>query len=174
MAVVNHEQRFVYLFEPHTASRATLKAFMEQVPYSIDAQPHHAGLDKLGSFGDFNIFATVRNPFDVLVTKYLHHRYDRKRTFREFIEQNWNHNLTAPGQGLWQEATSVVTYERLQEQLNVYFGLELDYDPVHKTREKKGHWRSYYADDLYERLAARADWQQYRTQYGYLNDECTT
>jgi hypothetical protein len=46
MAVINRIRKFVYLCEPHTASRSTVEALIKYVPGSEDLQPHQRFLER--------------------------------------------------------------------------------------------------------------------------------
>lgn len=76
MAVVNRKFNYLFLAEPHTASRSLREALLQH-PQSEEVGSHHATLKELEQRGVRRLrrcymFSVVRNPADVLVTKWLH------------------------------------------------------------------------------------------------------
>jgi len=91
MAVVNKEFRFVFLCEPHTGSRAVREALLT-IPGSVETNgEHHASLSRCTRLGfltgreacSYTVFATIRNPADLLATCWF--VYGRKGTFENFV-----------------------------------------------------------------------------------------
>lgn len=97
MAVVSQRQKWLYVMEPHTASRAVHSALMD----SLTCGPlghHHADVLELtnkrkrgrvpllNNVEDWDLCCTVRNPFDVLVTMYRTSAFGRPvRTDEELL-----------------------------------------------------------------------------------------
>lgn len=54
----------IYLFTPRTGSRATERAFLDQVPgaYALDPNVHHDQPDTIPDMG-LPVYATIRDPF---------------------------------------------------------------------------------------------------------------
>jgi len=156
MAVINQNEKWIYLFEPHTASRATQKELMK-IEGSEEFGHHHVGLTEmtdprrqkttpLATFAGFDVICTVRNPFDVLVTNWKAGS-SRDWEFDEWIEFNLHQSIVNVPlhRGLWQQANIICYYEYLQEDLNFIMGREvpLGYNQGHITHGKQ-HWSTYY------------------------------
>lgn len=81
MAVVNHMKKWLYLMEPHTASRATSQFLKEKMGAS-EIGHHHIGVSELTNerrlhikkkiLYEYDILCTIRNPFDTIVTRWLY------------------------------------------------------------------------------------------------------
>ena len=185
MAVINYNRKFIYLFEPHTASRATQDALRQYVEGSSIVGHHHIAMEHLTALRrqhieprrvkDFKVITTVRNPFDTLITKWKHGEHKNK-SLEEFVDTCWDSELLQPARGLYEEASLFCWYERLQDDLRWMFrnpGLDLGYNPLHKT-EGKRPWHDYYTFTLYDRLCQRPDWITYMNRFGYHVelDEC--
>ena len=91
MAVINHTQKWIYLMEPHTGSRVVADYLVKNLGGSQIGH-HHIALSELTNRNrqhvsakqvqDYKVIATVRNPFDMLVTKWKysgHGGLNRKR-----------------------------------------------------------------------------------------------
>lgn len=81
MAIVNKHFGFVFLAEPHTGSRAVRDALLA-LKGSVETNgDHHLGLYGCYKRGylseieadEFTIFAVIRNPYDLLVTRWWYH-----------------------------------------------------------------------------------------------------
>lgn len=181
MAVINYNRKFIYLFEPHAASRATQIALKEYVAGTSTVGHHHIAMEHLTSLRrqhvnprrtkDFKVVTTVRNPFDTLITKWQHGEHKTK-PIEEFVDLAWDHTSLSPGLGLYKEASLFCWYERLQEDLRWMFKnpeLDLGWNPLHKTEDKK-LWPTYYSFSLFHRLSRRPDWIDYMNRFGYCVD----
>ena len=92
MAVINKQFGFVFLAEPHTGSRAVRDALLT-LEGSVETNGDHH-LDLLGCYkkgfineieaDEFTVFAAIRNPYDLLVTRWWYHARN-SYTFREWI-----------------------------------------------------------------------------------------
>ena len=175
MAVVNDYFKWLYVFEPHTASRATQEALLKWVPHSQTISHHHASFREMVErnpetpferLQGYDVICTVRNPFDVLVTGY--HREHGGRSFSDWLDVM----LKCPRaqvplhRGLWQDASTFVYYEHLQEDLDWVMGspILLGQNPAHKTEGKKP-WQDYYSLDQMDRLLMF--WQTFLDHFGY-------
>ena len=102
MAVVNHQRKWLYLMEPHTASRAVCE-FLKKNCGGSEVGHHHIDLPELvdrsrchldpRAIKDYDVLCTVRNPFDTLITKW---RYSGKGGMRKERAETVarNHNMT--------------------------------------------------------------------------------
>lgn len=176
MALHNIQDQWIYLMEPHTASRATVSVLTKLGGSQIGS--HHHSLKQLtgrdrrevANLDNYDIIAcTVRNPFDVLVTRW---RFGpgKNDPFYEWAWDNRDHPIVAdPLRGLWKEANSWIYYEHLQPDLEYVFGTEIDlgYDLNHKT-DSKEHWSTYYTDDqeLWDYLMD-GQYGQFCAMFGY-------
>ncbi len=178
MAVINYGLKFIYLFEPHAASRATQEALRAHVKGTAVVGHHHIAMEHLTStqrqhivprrIKDFKVVTTVRNPFDTLITRWQHGQH-KDKSLEEFVDVAWEHEVLAPAKGLYQEASQFCWYERLQHDLRWMFNrpdLDLGWNPLHKTEGKKP-WQEYYTFSLFYRLSQRTDWTAYMNQFGY-------
>lgn len=179
MALVNHEKKFLYLMEPHMASRATVKAVTKFVPKTGEVGHHHIRLDQLTDWRrqhldekrvrDYKILCTVRNPFDTLVTRWRQGAL-KDTPLPEVVKTlQEDHPLLFPSRGMDRDATHIIMFEALESDLQWVFNnpaITLDYDPMHKTPGKEG-WHTYYDDESFDTLYNRPDWQRYMNYYGY-------
>lgn len=163
MAIINPQKKWIYLMEPHTGSRATGIMLQEQCQGS-NLGHHHIGIAELTDFRrtrsvprnlqNYNIICTVRNPFDVLITKWLqsgfshnpdsevliarsrgnesvyskNKRASNYKPFLSWVMENIDtphDQVMIPLKGLWQECNTFVYYEHLHEDLNTVFGRKL-------------------------------------------------
>jgi hypothetical protein len=100
MAVLNQQQKWIYLMEPHTASRAVSKALMYQLECG-EFGHHHIGIPELTdrrrtptlhNIHRWDICCTVRNPFDVLVTQYKYTGVAEKPLTKEQLQRKYGHD----------------------------------------------------------------------------------
>lgn len=155
MALLNLERRFLYLFEPHTGSRATREA-LETMPGSNLIGNHHAGLMDLCRKGyiqddlkhKITVCCTVRNPFDTFITRWMRHPISRSPDMGLFIKTQRHANIVnSPAVGLWCEATRFIWFEHLEEDLRNIFGISLPpKDPTHKCKGKNRPWNEYFEE----------------------------
>lgn len=168
MTVWNHKGKFVFLCEPHTASRATEKAIYQQMAGTSKLPRQHMPPSELeSSLQGYAHVATVRNPFDVLVTLY-HRPYNNRMTFRAFVQSKWDHRDTCTTFWYAVDCDHIIYYEHLESDLKrvLRFDLELGRDPKHSSAGKKP-WHTYYDEETFERLKTRDDWKRYLDTFGY-------
>lgn len=184
MAIINRQEKWLYLMEPHTASRGTAAALLKLEGCEQFGMHHSSLLDlvnpgnawasQLESLIGYKIISTVRNPLDVLVTHWWASRNSRREDWLSF-EQWIEHCLYTPVvqqplyRGLWEYANTNCYYETLQEDLNYVLErhVPLEYNEQHKTKHKK-HWRTYYTDRLLD-LVLRYH-QPFLDKFGYYFD----
>jgi hypothetical protein len=161
MAVVNDRYGYVFLAEKHTASQAMRDALLSQ-PGSRPAGRHHARLKELWRkkylqghrHEGYLSFCVVRNPADVMVTRWLMDPDSNNTPFPRYIRQMLL-NCPDPGKFFFQHAHSVnrvLRYEHLMDDLTRLmngFGASVPVlTEVGKTPDKD-YWDTYYiSDDL--------------------------
>lgn len=172
--IVCEREKWLYMFEPHTASRATRLA-LEALPYCKHVPPHHRrpGLEK---YRHYTKFCTVRNPFDTVVTKYYHGADYNHMIFQIFVRRNVNQPKCAPGMGLWKLADYHLRFEDLEHQLKITFGalgeIKLKHERHHKSsRRGKKPWHTYYNEHLYELLEGQKEFDEYLWRFNYGRHE---
>lgn len=144
MAVIQRREKWLYLFEPHTASRTTQRLLRAMGGEKVGG--HHANREGLRRHipvrQRMDVIVTVRNPIDVLVTKW--HKNSEGTEFNEWVATNVNRPfIRDPLTGVWQDGTTFCWYENLEEHLNRVFqrnDLTLGYDPNEKTEGKRPWW----------------------------------
>lgn len=173
MAVVNHTFRWLYFMEPHTASRAVRRMLMGQCGGS-EIGNHHISSEELlywrrqhirkVDFQRLTKICTVRNPLDVLVTKWKQH--PKSDTPLEQWFEEHKHNLKI-NFGLYKEADIFCWYEDLQDDLRWVFrnqNLTLEYNQDHKTKTK-AEWQTYYTEEFMHKVIAQCE--PYIKKFGY-------
>ena len=180
MAVINDKYKFMYLCEPHTASRSTRDALMTLETSRETSTYHHINVARalhnhyltLEQAREYFFFTTIRNPHDLLVTKWFvsnHQRHDFFKFIRGHVKTMKEDTL------FWRfhrEVNTFIRYERLEEGLNKILSrlgapsVQLPYKKEYKT-EGKGKWR----DEWSARMArwAREHYPDI-DRYGYLFD----
>ena len=154
MALLSKEFKFLFLFEPHTGSRAVLKALQQAYTSNVIGN-HHTGLADLISKGciqdDFRyklkVFSTVRNPLDTFITRWA--RFPRRRSpnMNAFIRAQQHASIISnPGLGVYRDASHLLWFEHLDEDMRRIFGIPLEYDPDHKCKDKRP-WNEYFEED---------------------------
>jgi hypothetical protein len=149
MSVVNVSAGFVYLANPHTASRATTTALLA-LPGSEEVAHHHANLAVTieacpNASKCSTVFQTVRDPLDWLVSRFLCNGGFRGEwkdwvkkypppIFRKFIG----------------EATCYAKYENLKDDLQRLTGhkVTLRREQEHKTPGKPRNHLDYWTDEM--------------------------
>lgn len=178
MAVVNDQFKYVFLAEEHTGSRAMTKALME-IPGSRIAGRHHITLKQLLDrrylqprlLKSYTVFCVVRNPADIMVTRWILGSDQRSTPFRRYIRrviEAWPN----PNKVFFKHAhtaDSVLKYERLETDLKQLSGQLVMPMPtlqvVGKTPEKES-WETYYtSDDLNFMLERYPE----ITKFGYID-----
>lgn len=166
MAVINREEKWVFVREPHTASRATAAALLT-IPHSEELLPQHQSIldiipqeNVLG----FDVICSVRNPLDVVVSRW---RLGKGHTlsFREWVLSP-EAELKSKWFGHWQHSNIVCWFERLHHDYNYVFDLTvpIEHDPRHKTLDKDD-WSSYYDRDTFRVVTEQYD--DYIKEFGY-------
>jgi len=178
MAVVNHSKKWLYLMEPHTASRAVTEVLLNQLGGSKCGH-HHISIDHLTrrdrceipakKIGDYRVVTTVRNPFDMLVTRFAPQtRHDTN--FGEWVRERLDKDIGGPlpSAGLEATASHFVYYEHLVDDLQMTFGeyIDLDWNQKHKTIGKQP-WYHYYENDEELVNLLSNHWSGYLSKYGY-------
>ncbi len=174
MALLNKQLGFLFLFEPHTGSRAVLKA-LQQSHGSTVIGNHHTGMADLivkGCIQDdlrykLKVFSTVRNPLDTFITRWV--RFPRRRSpnMNAYIRAQQSTDIISnPGLGVYRDAPNLLWFEYLEEDTRRIFGLSLDYDPDHKCKEKRP-WNEYFEEDRdsFDRLSRL--YAGYCKEFGY-------
>lgn len=180
MAIINHTYKWLFLCEPHTASRATSEALLK-LPGSESIGHHHQTLTQLTDpqkqdtlsiedLAGYDTICTVRNPLDVLVT---HWRVSSNSRRDQWTFEKWlRFNIHTPmvniplHRMLWSHCNIICYYEHLQEDLDKVFNqhVPLQYNEQHKTRHKE-HWSTYYDIDLLALIMLY--YQSFFDNYGY-------
>ncbi len=173
MSLVNHERKFVYVFEPHTASRATELALL-QLDGSQTIGNRHAGVRELieGKYitkeqaSKYRIVCTVRNPLDTFITRW---KIRKERRIETMVNDIQNGSTSLHGLGLWSSATDVVWYEYLDEDMQSLFGVTMpEIDPTHKSKYKKERWQAYYTNINLEGFSLITEaCRPYMNKFGY-------
>lgn len=163
MAVVNYQDKWVYLMEPHTASRAVHEALIQD-PNCEYAGTHHASLQDIGveKLLGFDVICTVRNPLDTVVSRWRLGK-GNKTPFAEWIRTG---EIESKWSGLWRSCNIVCWFENLQLDLNHVFQrrVPLVHDRKHKTLDKHD-WSTYYNEETFEFVTAR--FKEYIEAFGY-------
>jgi len=157
MALINTNRQWIYLLEPHTASRSTSIALQKLGFISVGGW--HAKLAPLHEAGmipdptDYEVGVTVRNPIDVLITKWLKGR-PKKISLWDWMRETDPVYFRHPLMGLWKTGTTFCWFEHLTEDLQYVFNnptITVDFDPTHKCREDaslaKRPWWKYVQED---------------------------
>ena len=181
MAIYNRDLKFIYLFEPHTASRAVLQHLPKYVRGCAKIDHHHIGIQEMAHWRNAKlrpkdalqsrIICTVRNPFDTLITRYRVSGFKHVEFQRFLDNQMENPIIINPGMGLYQEAEYHCYYEDLEEDLRWMFNrpeLTLGWDDKHKTAGKEPWWTYYTDKGSVDKLCHT--WRAYFTRFGYQID----
>jgi hypothetical protein len=170
MAVLNREHNYLFLSEPHIASRSIQAALLTHAGSEAIGQHHtleelvQRGLDPDG----LRIFSCIRHPCDWLVTRYMHmtswHRLGFTAFFNDFIKTV-------------QQSRTIFLHAKTSERLIRFESLKGDLkqlaqdwklpsillDHIGKT-EHKGRWFKYYDS---ESLRKVNKWLHDFANYGY-------
>ena len=200
MAVINDKYKFMFLCEPHTASRSTRDALMQLETSRETSQYHHINVARAihnhyltpEQASEYYLFATIRDPHDLLVTKWfisngLGRRSrplspagleKRRVAFFEFIK---GHIKTLKDNTIfwrfYRDVNTFVRFEHLEQGINqilISLGaptISLDYKREYKT-DGKTQWQDEWNDKAYHwALDNYQDIVRYSYQRGYdLND----
>jgi hypothetical protein len=143
MAIVNRKYGYVYLAEPHTGSRACLKALEQHAGFEHN-NSHH---EKADCTADGLItFSVVRHPLEIIAT-YFHH--DK----RDFFETVLAHVRRSRDSGFYyhaEQSDRVLRYENgLAEEVNAFFKTigapPVDFEIVRPTQDKRPWWEYFDA-----------------------------
>lgn len=171
MAVLNKRHNYLFLSEPHIASRSIQKSLITHA--GSEAIGQHDTLDKLAIDSEgLRIFSCIRHPCDWLVTRYMHldswHRLGFTAFLNDFIkgvQQSRTIFLHA------KSSERLIRYEHLTEDLKQ---LELDWrlpqirlEHIGKTAHK-GRWQKYYDAESYRKVTK---WLHDFATYGYMVPE---
>lgn len=97
MAVWNPKYGYLFLCEPHAASRSTVEGLLTQ-DESREIGHHHVGLPEIRQksliprqqLQEALTFAIIRNPYDLLVTRWFYHD-KRRHEFGDYVRISWEH-----------------------------------------------------------------------------------
>lgn len=171
MAVVNLSRSFVYLANPHTASRGTVTALLN-VPGSVEVAHHHANFRTVleqcpEAVQCKTVFHIVRHPLDWLVSRFLNTGGQRG----EF--RNWLRLQKTPIFNRFPN-TQFGKYETLVESLCrlTNYEVALEYEDEHKTPGKVDYtwyWEQNDIDWALKRFADDFEKYQYSTDIRALD-----
>ena len=176
MAVANERWKFIFLAEPHTASRAVRDALLK-IEGTYKAGSHHIPIAALLNYrclrhrkkSYYTTFCVVRNPADIMVTIWLQSstRRDEGETLGEYIRR-WG--ISKPTSFFFCHAATadeVLHYEDLKEELNGFLrsihAPSVVLETVGPTEGKEPWFRYYTADDLEYMLSSYPE----IAQWGY-------
>jgi len=177
MALYHRDLKFIYLFEPHTASRAILEHLPKYVQGTAKINHHHIGIQEMTNWRksilkpkdalEARVVCTVRNPLDTLLTRWRVGAF-KDVSFRRFFDnQKDNPQIVNPAMGLYLEAEYFCWYEDLEADLRWMFNrdeLTLGWDDRHKTKGKE-EWYTYYEKDMVDYLCDL--YKAYLKRFGY-------
>jgi hypothetical protein len=164
MAVINHQYQFVFLAEPHTGSRAIRDALC-RLEGSVETNGNHH-LDLLGCVEAdylshdeaelFTVFSTIRDPHDILVSRWLYHNHPRSFfdnfVARARVSEQVGYDGDIKPTLFWrtyQQVDWFIRYETLHKGLNVLLaGLGapvIEELPVVGKSEEKPDWRDMWS-----------------------------
>jgi hypothetical protein len=148
MAIVNRKYGYVYLAEPHTGSRACLKALQQHEGFEHNGS-HHEKADLTAD--GLTTFSVVRHPLEIITT-YFHH--DK----RNFFEVVLAHVKRSRDPGFYYHAATsdrLLRYENgLSKEVNNFFesigAPPVDFEITRPTAGKRDWWE--YFDDITIRI----------------------
>lgn len=168
--------RFIFLANPHTASLATADA-LATIDGTFRVGPHHIPLENLREGkvrvenessiakrprvaellqGDEEAVATVRNPYDWLVTCWLRRAKDMGnpslREYAETIDDMSPGCYVRGGKIMWHKPCRTLRWETLQADLDIFIdsiGLERIDIGVRNVTQGKRPWREYFDREAY-------------------------
>lgn len=152
---IHEEKKLAYIAHPRTASQTTSKTLVDKLGFKLHAS-HHQYYDPLDPA--WLIFATVRNPFDLLVSWwYLEvHKTKQEETFPHYIHRRVNDPNYYMRKGLFfgqYLCKEILHFENLQEEFNQLM-LKVGLPPTEIPRRnvsdaRKGRdFASYYTPEL--------------------------
>lgn len=141
---------FVFLANPHSASRATAIALL-QIEGSVEVAPHHADLSIiLNQYPDASacatVFQIVRHPLDWLVSLFLCNGGQRSK-FVEWLRRRPKRPIYNRFRG---QTNCFGKYESLSNDLARLTGQEIKLERVrdHKTPGKVKDYMAYWCDQM--------------------------
>jgi len=149
--------KFLHLGTPRCASTATHRA-LRTLP-GIKEFHQHMDLKEMiryqhGPYRGELAFATVRNPYDVLVTWFIRmHSSIRAMSFLDFVTSYQNKDLERDGRLFFTcvDGVEVMRYETLQVDFDAMLA-KIGLEPIqlerHNPTEIKKPWRTYYDEEI--------------------------
>ena len=140
--------KFLFLCNPRTASVATSRTLIE-IEGAIEVGPHHCSLSQVEDHDGEIVVATVRNPYDALVSWFMHLP---ETDFAAFLRTYSHYPFLGgdPPDLFWQcdADTRLLRFETLQADLDAFLsGLgvaPLQVFEHNVTKTKTRPWREYY------------------------------
>lgn len=126
---VHEEKRIAFIAHPRTASTATGAALLG---LGFTQWVNHHGINPKWDPTDWTVFATVRNPFDLMVSWYYHKKKYQAAPFQEWLPKFLAESNMYLDQGLFfgvPHCTRVLSYERLQDDFNLVL-VESGFPPI--------------------------------------------
>jgi hypothetical protein len=185
MAVINDKYRFMFLCEPHTASRSVRDALMTLETSRETSTYHHCDVPRAIHNNyltrqqalDYFYFSTIRNPHDWLVTQWYISCSRIGDGLLPWMRKHYKKNQRN-GTLFWRFLDNVnvfMRYEKLQEGLNQVLAkrgappleLETKIKSDYKTPGKTT-WEREWSESMYEWAALHyPDIDQYGYQQGF-------
>ena len=182
--MIRHDHKFIFIHIPKTGGTSIEGIFKEDVggPFegSRGVKRKHASARKMkkihpAEWDEYFKFAVVRNPFDLLVSRYHWSRdvqclssFNEKKTFRQFIiaidrggfKPKWavpKSQLSFLSVNKEMKMDFIVRFENLQEDFNIVcdkIGIPRKELP-HINKSNHKHYTEYYDDETREIVAKR-------------------
>jgi hypothetical protein len=167
MAVLNRERKYLFLSEPHIASRSIQKALLAHA--GSEAIGQHDTLNRLGIDTEgLRIFSCIRHPCDWLVTRYMHltswHRLGFTAFLNDFIKTV-------------EQSRTIFLHAKMSERLIRYETLKGDLEQLRQdwilppirleqigVTAHKGRWLQYYDSESFRKVNK---WLHDFANYGY-------
>lgn len=173
MAVINRKAGYLFLSEPHCASRAVSHALLQH--RGSEAVGQHDSFDHLVARGRIQpdekllIFSVVRDPRSWLVTRYHHLNSWHKRGFSAFLDYQLDNDLLKNVMFTHGPVCNrIVRYETLNDdlaKLMAKFSLTVGDLPVIGKTPNKQPWYEYFQGDDINKLR---EYMKGRPCYGYV------
>ncbi len=177
MSVVNHKYRYIFMHEPHAGGRAIEKALMSHEGSQNFNGEHHINVIKMidrewvteEQFDTYFKFRVIRNPYDWLVTCWIHTDPHQKQKFDAWVMTK-GLGFTATSTLFCRydrEADMNVRFENLEENLHFTF-LSYDIPPVALQKvgvtQDKPHWSDLLTVNQAKQLG---EWYPDIKRFGY-------
>lgn len=160
MAVINDKYKFIFFCEPHTASRTVRDGLMTLEGSRETSAYHHINLDRAihnrfirrHEVPSYFMFATIRDPHDLITTDWLIKTAQRK-PLRQFMVDS-HPGMQKDDTLFWRFLKDIhvfIRYETIQASVDKVLravqapAVVLDYNPKYKTQDKK-HWTEYWTE----------------------------